>query len=274
MDGDTTVDGDTGSVDGDTGSVDGDTGSVDGDTGSVDGDTAQRAKEFAARDPFPLKGFGRLEWWVGNAYQTAQFLRSMLGFQIVGYRGPETGERETASYLLASDNIRFAVTAALGPDHAVARHVLEHGPGVHDVGFEVPSAEEAFELAIERGAEPETKPTVIEEDWGRMVHAAIRTYGDTIHSLIELEGAYPDYVPRDDPIAQPVGLHTIDHVVANVELGKMNEWVEFYDDIFGFTMLRHFDDEAIATEFSALMSKVVWDGTGHHQAADQRARCR
>ncbi len=229
---------------------------------SIDEATRDRAREHASADPFPLQGFSHLEWWVGNAYQTAQFLRAMLGFQIIGYRGPETGTPETASYLLASEDIRFVVTAALGPDHPVAHHVLAHGPGVHDVALSVPSAEAAFELALERGAEAAYKPHVVETDRGRTVAAGIKAYGDTIHSLVEREGELPDFEPRTDHVAEPIGLRFIDHVVANVELGAMDEWVGYYERIFGFTLLRHFDDEAISTEYSALMSKVVWDGTG------------
>ncbi len=221
-----------------------------------------RARAHAAKDPFPIEGFSHLEWWVANAYQTAMFHRLALGFRIVGYRGPETGVPETASYLLESGDIRFVITGALGPDHPVADHVRLHGPGVHDVAFAVPDAEAAFELAVERGAEAASKPAVIEDDRGLMVAAGIRAYGDTVHSLVQLDGAMPGFEPREDTIAEPTGLHTIDHVVANVELGKMNEWVEFYERVFGFTMLKHFDDDAISTEYSALMSKVMWDGDG------------
>ncbi|MFQ5947291.1 MAG: 4-hydroxyphenylpyruvate dioxygenase [Acidimicrobiia bacterium] len=228
----------------------------------IDQTTKKRAREFAARDPFPIKGFSHIEWWVGNAYQTTQFLRTMLGFQLIGYRGPETGVRETASYLLASDGIRFVVTGSMGPEHPVAQHMLEHGPGVHDVALDVPDAEAAFELAVERGAEAAYKPYVLETDHGRAVMAGIKAYGDTIHSLVEKEGELPDFEPVEDTLAEWIGLKYIDHVVANVDWGKMNEWVEYYERIFGFTLLRHFDDKAISTEFSALMSKVMWDGTG------------
>ncbi len=225
-------------------------------------DVAARAKAMAEQDPFKLKGFSHLEWWVGNAFQTAQFFRAMLGFQIIGYRGPETGVRDTASYLLASGDIRFVVTGSMRPDHPVSHHVLAHGPGVHDVALAVPDAEEAFDLAVARGAEVAYKPTIVETDRGRAVMAGIKAYGDTVHSLVDCDGELPDFEPRADEIADPVGLEYIDHVVANVELGKMNEWVEWYERVFGFTMLRHFDDEAISTDYTALMSKVMWDGTG------------
>ncbi len=214
-------------------------------------------------DPFPIEGFHHVEFWVGNAYQTAHWFRALLGFSIVGYRGPETGVRQSASYALEQNAVRFIVSGALGPDHPIAGHFLQHGPGVHDVAFAVPDAQAAWELALERGAEPAYKPEVVETEHGRTVQAGIRAYGDTVHSLVEQEGSWiPDFRPRRDTIARPVGLRHIDHVVANVELGDMDRWVEFYERIFGFSMFRHFDDQAISTEYSALMSKVMADGTG------------
>ena len=154
----------------------------------VDQDTKQRAEEMAARDDFPIKGFSHLEWWVGNAYQTAQYLRTMLGFQLIGYRGPETGVKDTSSYLLASEDIRFVISGALTPEHPITHHVAAHGPGVHDVALAVPDAEAAFELAVNRGAEPAYKTYVLENDRGRKVMAGLKAYGETIHSLVEGEG--------------------------------------------------------------------------------------
>src|SRR3989304_5152348 len=229
---------------------------------SVDHDTVARAKAMAARDSFPIKGFSHLEWWVGNAFQTAQVFRSLLGFEITGYRGPETGTRETASYLLEQGQIRFIVTGAMGPDHPVSDHVHRHGPGVHDVAILVPDAEAAFEIALERGAEAAAKPHVVEDARGRAVFSPIQAYGDTAPSVVEGEGNLPGFEPRPDTVARPIGLEFIDHVVANVELGKMDYWVEFYERGFGFTLLKHFDDDAIRTKYTALMSKVMWDGTG------------
>lgn len=228
----------------------------------MDIDLTLRAKEFASKDPFPMKGFGPIEWYVGNAFMAAQAFRALLGMEIVGYSGPETGVRDRASYLLRQDQIQFIVTAALDGDHEISDHVKLHGPGVKDVGFLVPDATAAFELAVERGAEPHEKPRVIESEHGRMVLSAIKAYGDTVHSLIESEGKDPRFEPRVDTIARSTGLHAIDHVVANVELGKMNEWVGFYEKIFSFTMLKHFDDDAISTEYTALMSKVMAGGNG------------
>ena len=228
----------------------------------TDPDVLDRAKEMAGKDDFPLIGFSHLEWWVGNAYQTAQFLRSHLGFAIVGYRGPETGTRETASYMLQQGDIRFIVTGAMGPEHPVSDHVRRHGPGVKDVAIAVPDATGAFEVAIERGAEAAVEPHVLEDDHGRAVISAVQAYGDTIHSFVQLEGDMPGFERKEDSIAVSTGLEFIDHVVANVELGKMNHWVEWYERVFGFTLLKHFDDDAISTKYTALMSKVMWDGTG------------
>jgi 4-hydroxyphenylpyruvate dioxygenase len=228
----------------------------------MDLDLTLRAKEFASKDPFPMKGFGPVEWWVGNAFMTAQALRSLLGMEIMGYSGPETGVRDRASYLMRQDQVSFIVTAALDGDHEVSEHVKLHGPGVKDVGFLVPDAVAAFEMAVDNGALPHRTPTVIENDGGRMTISAIKAYGDTVHSLIDLEGDDPRFEVRQDSVAKPTGLHAIDHVVANVELGKMNEWVGFYERIFSFTMLKHFDDDAISTEYTALMSKVMQGGGG------------
>ena len=219
----------------------------------------------AHRNDFPIEGFHHVEFWVGNAYQTAHYYRAVHGYKIVGYRGPETGVRETASYALEQGDVRMIVTGAMAPEHPVTQHVALHGPGVHDVGIHVPDADQAFELAMERGAEAASKPVVLESDRGSWKAAGIVAYGDTIHSLVEnpdMVWPPPDFRPRKDGIARPIGLEAIDHVVANVNLGDMDEWVAYYEKIFGFVLLRHFDDEAISTEYSALMSKVVWDGSG------------
>lgn len=215
-------------------------------------------------DPMPLKGFHHIEFWVGNAYQAAQFFRALMGFAIEGYRGPETGVREMASWALRQGEVRFIVSGAMSPDHPISHHVLEHGPGVHDVALQVTDAGEAFTHALSRGAEAAYKPEVLEGHGRSWKAAGIRTYGETIHSLVESDGLWPppDFTPMTDEIAVPVGLTRIDHVVGNVELGAMDRWVDFYEQVFGFVLLRHFDDKAISTEYSALMSKVVWDGSG------------
>jgi 4-hydroxyphenylpyruvate dioxygenase len=234
------------------------------------GTTSQEATPLAnpyggtPSDPFPIKSFHHIEFWVGNAYQAAQFFRALMGFSIEGYRGPETGVRESASWALRQGDVRFIVSGALSPDHPISRHVLEHGPGVHDVALEVPDAGQAFDHALGRGAESAYKPEVLEGNGRTWTVAGIRTYGETIHSLVESDQQWPppDFQPMTDDIARPVGLRRVDHVVGNVPLGEMNKWVEFYEQVFGFVLLRHFDDQAISTEYSALMSKVVWDGSG------------
>lgn len=215
-------------------------------------------------DPFPLNGFHHIEFWTDNAYQSAQFFRSLMGFAIRGYRGPETGVRDTASFALEQGDARFIITGALFPDHPISRHVLEHGPGVHDVALSVPDAETAFDQAVARGAEAAYKPEVIAGERGTWSRAGIHTYGETVHSLVASDGTWPppDFALFADEVARPVGLARIDHVVGNVGLGDMDRWVSFYEDVFGFVLLRHFDDEQISTEYSALMSKVVWDGSG------------
>jgi 4-hydroxyphenylpyruvate dioxygenase len=215
----------------------------------------------------PIKAYDAIEFWVGNAKQSAHYYRTAFGFELVGYAGPETGVRDRASYVLQQRAIRFVLTTGLDPDHEVVQHQARHGDGVRDVAFRVPDAAEAFELALERGASAFHEPEVREDEHGKVVVAAIRAYGDTIHSFVQRDdysGVYlPGYEAIDaDPIARPVGLSSIDHVVCNVELGKMDEWARFYERIMGFSQLRHFDDEAISTEYTALMSKVLWDGNG------------
>lgn len=217
-------------------------------------------------DTFPINGTDYVEMWVGNAKQSALFYQHCFGYRLVGYRGPETGTRDTASYVLQQGKIRMVLTTAMGPDHEVARSVREHGDGVHDVALWVDDARDAFAKAVERGAEAAREPTVLEDDQGRVVVAAIRTYGETIHTLVERSGYggvfMPGFQPRSGPAIQDVGLQYIDHCVGNVELGGMNRWVAFYRDVLGFSQLISFDDNDISTEYSALMSKVMANGNG------------
>ncbi len=220
-----------------------------------------------ATDTFPILGYDAIEFWVGNAKQAAHYYRTAFGFQLVGYAGPETGVRDRASYVLKQRSVRFVLTTALTPDHEITRHQSEHGDGVRDVAFTVPDAEEAFRIAVERGAVPHREPEVLEDDHGKVTIAAIEAYGDTIHSFVQrtdYSGVYlPGYQPTDeDELATPVGLSGIDHVVCNVGWGEMDEWSRFYAGILGFREFRHFTDEDISTEYTALMSKVLWDGVG------------
>ena len=221
-----------------------------------------------SNDPLALLGIDHVELWVGNAKQAAHFYRTGYGFTPVAYAGPETGVRDRASWALQQGAIRLVLTTGLRPDSEVATHVARHGDGVHDVALGVPDAETAFRAAVERGARGVVDPAEDKDQHGIVRYAAIATYGETIHSLVDrsaYDGPYwPGYAAWQavpDPLP-PVGLEAIDHVVGNVELGKMDEWVRFYEQVMGFTQLVHFSDEAISTEYSALMSKVVWDGEG------------
>ena len=215
-------------------------------------------------DAFPILGIDHIEFFVGNAKQAAHYYRA-LGFTPIAYKGLETGERETVSWCTQQGDVRLVFTGALGPDSAIAEHVKQHGDGVHDVALTVPDVEEAYAVALERGARGVAEPHVTEDEHGKIVRAAIATYGETIHSLISRRDYSGRFLPGfaalpDAGDTAGWGIRYIDHVVGNVELGKMNEWVGFYERVMGFTELRHFSDEEISTDYSALMSKVVWDG--------------
>ncbi len=218
-------------------------------------------------DAFPINGTDYIEFYVGNAKQASLYYRTAFGFQLVGYRGPETGVRDRASYLLEQDKIRLVLTSPIGPDGPIADHLRRHGDGVRDMAFWVDDARAAWAIAVERGARSVQEPTVLEDAHGRVVIAAIATYGDTIHSIVErteYAGLFlPGFVAKSSPHAPAsVGLKYVDHCVGNVELGKMNEWVAFYERVLGFFNLLTFDDEDISTEYSSLMSKVMSNGNG------------
>jgi 4-hydroxyphenylpyruvate dioxygenase len=216
-------------------------------------------------DTFPINGTDYVEFYVGNAKQASHFYRTAFGFELLGYRGPETGVRDRASYLLQQNKIRLVLTTAVRPDHHAAEHVHAHGDGVRDIALWVDDAREAFQKAVARGARAAQEPTVLRDDDGEVVIAAIHTYGDTIHSLVERRGYRGLFLPGFRPMESryrptPVGLQYVDHIVGNVELGRMNEWVGFYERVMGFKNLISFDDSDISTEYSSLMSKVVSSG--------------
>ena len=229
--------------------------------------TATLPSTETVADTFPINGTDYIEFWVGNARQAALYYRAAFGFELVGYRGPETGTRDRASYLLQQDKVRFVLTTAIKSTGQIADHVHKHGDGVRDIALGVDDARTAFAAAVERGAKPAMEPTVLEDDNGEIVIAAIHTYGDTIHSIVERKnyrGLFmPGFVPMESPYKpKSVGLKYVDHCVGNVELGKMNEWVSFYEHVLGFTNILSFDDKTITTEYSALMSKVMANGNG------------
>ncbi len=216
----------------------------------------------------PLQGWDHVELYVGNAKQAAHFYEHAFGFTPTAYAGPETGVRDRASYVLEQGDIRLVLTSGLRADSEIARFAWAHGDGVKDVALRVPSAEHAYRQAVQRGAVGVAEPHWVEDELGRVELAAIATYGENLHTFVnrsEYQGAYlPGYVSisRNGAPRERVGLRAIDHVVGNVELGRMNYWVEYYERCLGFTELIHFTDEAIHTEYSALMSKVMTDGEG------------
>ncbi len=222
----------------------------------------------AVKDAFPLLGTDHIEFYVGNAKQAAYFYQQAFGFECVAYRGPETGERDTCSYVLQQGKIRFVITAALQPEHPVNQHVQLHGDGVKVLALWVDDARESWEIAVSRGAESTMEPRVITDEHGEVVLSAIKTYGDTWHTFVErrnYSGAFmPGFVPRKSfREVQNIGLEFVDHCVGNVGWGEMNKWVDYYRQVMGFNLLITFDDKDISTEYTALMSKVVSNGNGY-----------
>jgi len=218
------------------------------------------------KDFLPLNGTDHVEFYVGNARQAAYFYRAAFGFRLAAYRGPETGTRESASYVLVQNKIRFVFTTPLAPEHPAAEHVRVHGDGVRDVALWVDDAESAWRETTRRGARSVREPQTLHDADGVARVASIATYGDTIHTFVErrdYNGAFlPGYraIEAEDVVARPVGLLHVDHMVGNVGWGEMNRWVDFYRDVMGFRMFKHFDDKDISTEYSALMSKVMSNG--------------
>jgi 4-hydroxyphenylpyruvate dioxygenase len=218
-------------------------------------------------DFMPLEGWDHVELWVGNAKQAAYFYEHALGFTRTAYAGPETGVRDRASYVVEQGDIRVVLTTALREDHEITHHLARHGDGVKDIALTVPDATEAYRQAVQRGARGVREPTKLEDDHGSVAVASIATYGDTIHTFVDrsgYEGAFlPGFVSASsNGRTRGAGLTNIDHIVGNVELGRMDQWVEYYERVFGMTNILHFGDEQIHTEYSALMSKVMSDGAG------------
>jgi 4-hydroxyphenylpyruvate dioxygenase len=218
-------------------------------------------------DFMPLDGWDHVELWVGNAKQAAYFYEHAFGFARTAYSGPETGVRDRASYVLEQGDVRLVLTTALREEHEITRHNMRHGDGVRDIALAVPAVTEAYRQAVQRGARGVREPAKLEDEHGVVELAAIATYGDTIHTLVDRSGYAGAFLPgfvsvSSNGRAQGVGLQSIDHIVGNVELGRMDQWVEFYERVFGMTNILHFGDDQIQTEYSALMSKVMSDGTG------------
>lgn len=224
-------------------------------------------KTAETTDPFPLLGIDYLEFYVGNARQAAYYYQSAFGFQPLAYRGLETGDRDTESYAVAQGNIRFVFTSPLHSQSEIGRHLDRHGDGVRVCALTVEDATGAYQTAVGKGAHSFYEPRIEKDEQGKVTRSAIRIYGDTIHVFVErkhypgvfLPGYrawYSDYQPPE------TGLESVDHLVANVEQGKMNEWVRFYREVLGFKQIISFDDKDISTDYTALMSKVMSHGNG------------
>jgi 4-hydroxyphenylpyruvate dioxygenase len=219
----------------------------------------------------PLRRIDHLRFFVGNARQSAYFYRNAFGFDVVAYAGLETGVRHEAGYVLRQGEITFVLASPLTADHPDNARLVRHGDGVQEIAIEVDDVAAAYTLATERGAVGVIPPTSKEDVDGVYEFATINAYGDTFHSFVNrdrYQGIFaPGYQPLDlgrysQRTFHPVGLKAIDHIVANVEEGQMQEWVKFYERVLGFSLLVHFDDKDISTEYTALMSKVVQDGRG------------
>ncbi|MEJ7845305.1 MAG: 4-hydroxyphenylpyruvate dioxygenase [Acidimicrobiales bacterium] len=229
------------------------------------------APSTAGAEPVAPPRFGgidHVEWWVGNARAFSGFLAAAFGFDIVAAAGPETGRRDRRSFLLRQGTVAFLVTGALTPDSPVAAHVRAHGDGVRDIAFLVDDVDDAYAAALARGATTVRAPADDVDDHGTIRHAAIATYGETVHTFLDRSRYAGPFAPgfEASPLARPVGpdvgLAAIDHIVGNVEEGELARWVGYYQQVLGFGQLVHFSDDAITTEYSALMSTVVWDGEG------------
>tara|TARA_B100000945_G_scaffold321590_1_gene337332 strand:+ start:1988 stop:3109 length:1122 start_codon:yes stop_codon:yes gene_type:complete len=219
--------------------------------------------EWQGTEYFSVKDFNHIEFFVGNAKQAVHFYRSVFGFQPHAYSGPETGNKECVSYVLKNNKIYFVLTTPLSSKHYASKWLDKHGDGVYDIAFAVDCDEKAYDSCMSRGAVSVMKPKVVEDKYGKYGQSSIQTYGDTIHSFIwrdNYKGLWaPGYVKLSLPeITNPIpSILTIDHVVGNVELGKMDEWKHFYENIFGFTNFVRFDETDISTQYSSLKSIVV-----------------
>ena len=222
-----------------------------------------------AQDFLPLKGTDHVEFYVGNAKQSAYYYQAAFGYELVAYAGPETGLRDRASYVLQQGKIRLVLTTSLLPDSEISEHVRRHGDGVKVMALWVDDARQAFEETTKRGARVAFEPYTLEDEFGTVTLAGIYTYGESVHTFVErtnYTGPFlPGFVAKTSavPPGTPVGLLHVDHCVGNVGWGEMNTWVKFYEDVMGFKLLLTFDDEDISTEYSALMSKVVSNGNGY-----------
>ena len=221
-----------------------------------------------SQDFLPLKGTDHVEFYVGNARQAAYYYRTAFGMSLVAYSGPETGQRDRASYVLQQGKVRFVLTTSLRTGSPIADHVAKHGDGVRVIALEVDDAHQAWYETTSRGAQSIAAPTETGDENGRITTSSIAAYGDTIHTFVERHHYNGPFLPGfrtqpRDTVARPTGLKHIDHMVGNVGWHAMDEWVSFYSHVMGFQLYQHFDDKDISTEYSALMSKVMSNGNGY-----------
>jgi len=223
----------------------------------------------ASTDPFPVSGWDALVWIVGNAVQTAHFFQTAFGMQLVGYTGPETGNRDHRGYVLTSGSARFVVLGAYDPASPLADHHRRHGDGIVDIALGVPDVDRCIAHASAQGATVVAPPHDVSDEHGTVRMATIAAYGDTVHTLVDRSGYtgvyLPGYVEKTSSFVPREGapkrlFQAVDHVVGNVELGEMDSWVDFYNRVMGFTNMAEFIGADIATDYSALMSKVVANG--------------
>ncbi len=230
--------------------------------------TLEKPTVKATEDFLPLNGTDHVEFYVGNAKQSAYYYQSAWGYEMIAYAGPETGVRDKASYVLRQGKITLVLTSSILPDTEISLHHQKHGDGVKVLALWVDDARKSYEETTKRGAKGVMEPTVFKDENGEVVISAIQTYGETIHKFVarkNYKGIFlPGYKAQKSTVpVKSVGLKYVDHCVGNVELGRMNEWVKFYEDVMGFKLLLTFDDKDISTEYSALMSKVVSNGNGY-----------
>jgi 4-hydroxyphenylpyruvate dioxygenase len=222
-----------------------------------------------SKDPFPVTGWDSIVFVVGNATQTAHYYQSAWGMELIAYAGPETGQRDHKSFVLKSGAIRFVINGAVQPESPLVAHHAKHGDGVVDIALEVPDVDKCIAQAKQAGATVLHEPEDISDEHGTVRIAAIATYGETRHTLVDrskYDGPYlPGYVAKTSSFVKRDGapkrlFQALDHIVGNVELGKMDEWVTFYNRVMGFVNMAEFIGDDIATDYSALMSKVVANG--------------
>ncbi len=231
--------------------------------------TQKEAPQQALQQDFlPLNGTDYVELYVSNAKQAAHFYKTAFGFQDLAYKGLETGDKQTESYVIIQDKIRLVLTSPLHSDSAIGRHIDKHGDGVRVIALWVDDATDAWKQTISRGAKSFMEPTVEEDTHGRVVRSGIHIYGETVHVFVERKDYHGTFLPgfmdwKTTYNPAPVGLKYIDHMVGNVSLGRMDYWVKFYEDVMGFKNILSFDDKDISTEYTALMSKVMSNGNGY-----------